>query len=149
MNDVFEALKALTDRDPGRRDVAADVLGDLLRGAALDADSARLVVEHLVSMAVNEPVTKVRESALNSISEAFDHYRVPPALVEPLAAAMPTMERQLLVHTLYILGATHALQARPLIEPYLPHPDPEVREEARLAAAEITALESEGLTRNS
>ncbi|MFJ1933397.1 HEAT repeat domain-containing protein [Kitasatospora sp. NPDC088160] len=149
MNDMFEALEALTDRDPDRRDVAADVLGDLLRGTALDADSARLVVGRLVSLAVNEPVTKVRESALNSTSEAFDHYRLPLALVEPLTAAMPTMERQLLIHTLYILGATHDPQARPLIEPFLHHPDPEVREEARLAAAELTAVEQKGLTHNS
>ncbi|MFJ1709895.1 hypothetical protein [Kitasatospora sp. NPDC088346] len=149
MNDMFEALEALTDRDPDRRDIAAAVLGDLLRGAALDADSARLAVGRLVSVAVNEPVTKVRESALNSISEAFNHYRLPLTLVEPLAAATPTMERALLVHTLYILGATHDPQARPLIEPFLHHPDPEVHEEARLAAAEITAVESEGLTHNS
>ncbi|MFB7373448.1 hypothetical protein ACFC0D_26775 [Streptomyces sp. NPDC056222] len=149
MNTMFKALEALTDRDPDRRDVAAAVLGDLLRGAALDADSARLVVGRLVSVAVNEPVTKVRESALNSISEAFNHYDLPLPLVEPLVAAMPTMERELLVHTLYILGATHAPQARPLIESFLHHLDSEVREEAQLAAAEITAVESEGLTHNS
>lgn len=80
------------------------------------------------------------ESALNSISEAFDHYRLPLTLAEPLAAAMPTMERQLLVHTLYILGATHDPQGRPLIEPFLNHPDPEVREEARFATTEITTI---------
>ncbi|AJE38794.1 HEAT repeat domain-containing protein [Streptomyces nodosus] len=149
MNAMFAALEALTDREPDRRDVAADILGDLLRGTALDADSARLVVGRLVSLAVNEPVTKVRESVLNSISEAFNHHFLPLDLVEPLTAAMPTMERELLEHALYILGATHASQARPLIEPFLHHPDPEVREEARLATAEITAAESEGLTHNS
>ena len=98
-------------------------------------------------MAVSEPVTKVRESALNSIGEAFNHYRLPLDLVEPLATAMPTMERSLLEHTLYILGATHDPKARPLIEPFLHHPDPRVREDARLAAAEITA--SEGPTHKS
>ncbi|MFF9427477.1 hypothetical protein [Streptomyces sp. NPDC014746] len=149
MNDMFEALVTLTDHDPDRRDVAADVLGDLLRGAALDTDSALLVVGRLVGVAVDEPVAKVRESALNSISEAFYHYRLPLPLVEPLAAAMPTMERALLVHTLYILGATHDPRGRPLIEPFLHHPDPEVREEARLATTEITGVESEGLTHNS
>ncbi|MFE0654625.1 hypothetical protein ACFVZH_39595 [Streptomyces sp. NPDC059534] len=71
MNEMLAALEALTDRDPNRRVVAADVLGDLLRGTALDADSARLVVGRLVSAAVNDPVIKVRESALNSISELF------------------------------------------------------------------------------
>ncbi|GAA0611911.1 hypothetical protein [Streptomyces crystallinus] len=148
MNGMFESLETLADRDPDRRDVAADVLGDLLRGAALDEDSARLVVGRLVGVAVNEPVTKVRESALNAISEAFDHYFLPLALVEPLAGAMPAMERELLVHTLYVLGATHDLQARPLIKSFLYHPDPEVREGARIAAAENAVIESEALTQH-
>ncbi|MFE2935573.1 HEAT repeat domain-containing protein [Streptomyces sp. NPDC059278] len=144
---MFAALDALTDRDPNRRDVAAAVLGDLLRGTALDTDTACLVVGRLVSLAVNEPETKVRESALNSISEAFNHHRLPLDLVEPLATAMPTMEHELLEYALYVLGATHDLRARPLIESFLHHPDPRVREDARLAAAEITA--PEGPTHNS
>ncbi|MER7576857.1 hypothetical protein [Streptomyces sp. NPDC126514] len=144
---MFAALEALSDRDPNRRDVAADALGDLLRGAALDADTARLVVGRLVGLTVNEQVAKVRESALNSISEAFNHHRLPLDLVEPLASSMPTMERELLEYALYILGATHDPRARPLIGPFLHHPDPQVREEARLAAAELTA--SGGSTHNS
>jgi HEAT repeat protein len=139
MKDMFTALDALTDRDPNRRDLAAAVLGDLLRGTALDTDTACLVVGRLVSLAVDEPETKVRESALNSISEAFDHHRLPLDLVEPLVTAMPTMEHELLEYVLYVLGATHDSRARPLIEPFLHHPDPRVREDARLAAAEITA----------
>ncbi|MFI6060536.1 HEAT repeat domain-containing protein [Streptomyces sp. NPDC051286] len=149
MNEMFAALEALTDRDPNRRDVAADVLGDLLRGTTLDADTTRLVVGRLVSLAINEPVIKVRESALNSISEAFNHHSLPLDLVEPLTADMPTMERELLEHALYILGATHDPLASPLIEPFLHHPDPEVREEARLAAAEITATKPESPNHNS
>lgn len=145
---MFAALETLTHRGPNRRDVAADTLGDLLRGTALDTDTANLVVGRLVSLAVNEPVTKVRESALNSISEAFNHHRLPLDLVEPLAAAMPTMERELLEHTLYILSATHDPQPSPLIEPFLRHPDPQVREQARLAAAAFTAAELESPAHN-
>jgi len=37
--------------------------------------------------------------------------------------------------------ALRRLQAQPLIEPYLDHPDPDVRAEAHLAAAEITATQ--------
>ncbi|MGW2865540.1 HEAT repeat domain-containing protein [Streptomyces sp. NPDC001205] len=147
MNDTIRALEALTDRDPNRRDVAADTLGDLLRGTALNTNTARLVVGRLVSLAINEPDTKVRESALNSIGEAFNHHNLPLDLVEPLATAMPTMEHELLEHALYILGATYDPRARLLIEPFLHHTDPQVRENARLAAAEITA--SEGRTHNS
>ncbi|WP_037599871.1 HEAT repeat domain-containing protein [Streptacidiphilus rugosus] len=147
MSDMITALEALTDRDPNRRDAAADTLGDLLRDTALDTDTAHLVVGRLISLAFNEPETKVRESALNSISEAFNHHRLPLDLVEPLATAMPTMEPALLEHALYILGATHDPRARSLIEPFLHHPNPQVREDARLAAAEITA--SEGPTHKS
>ncbi len=144
MKDMFAALEALTDRDPGQRDVAAAVLGDLLRGTALDADAARSVVGRLVSLAINDPVTNVRESALNSISEAFNDRSLPLDLVEPLAPAMPTMAGELLAHTVYIFGATHEPQSWPLIEPFLHHPDADVREEARRAAAEITASKPEG-----
>ncbi|WP_280697886.1 HEAT repeat domain-containing protein [Kitasatospora sp. GP82] len=136
---MFAALEALTDRDPGWRDVAAASLGDLLRGTALDTDTARLVVGRLVSLAVNEPITRVRESALNAVSEAVNHHSLHLDLVEPLAAAMPTMEPELLGHAIYILGATHAPKALPMVESFLEHPDRDVREEACLAAAEITA----------
>lgn len=149
MNDMFAALEALTDRDPDRRDLAAASLGDLLRGTALDTDTARLVVERLVSLTVNEPVTRVRESALNAVSEAFNHHLLPLDLVKPLAVAMPTMDPELLEHALYILGATHAPEALPMIEPFLAHPDQEVREEARLAAAEIIASNPEETIHNS
>ncbi|MFJ3993215.1 hypothetical protein ACIPWY_31840 [Streptomyces sp. NPDC090032] len=107
MKDMSAALEALTDRDPGRRDVSAASLGDLLRATTLDADTARLIVRRLVSLTVNEPVTRVRESALNAVSEALNHRRLPLDLVKPLAAAMPTMETEILGHTIYILGATH------------------------------------------
>ncbi|MEV5944055.1 hypothetical protein [Streptomyces sp. NPDC051994] len=117
------------------------MLGDLLRGTALDGDTAHLLVGRLVSLAVNEPVTKVRESALNSISEAFNHHSMPLDLVEPLAPAMPQLTPELLEHALYIRGATQDPQASPLIGPFLRHPDPDVREEARLATAEITDSE--------
>lgn len=107
MNGLFAALEALTDRDPNRQDVAAEVLGDLLRGVALEADPTRLVVGRLVSLAVNEPVTKVRESALNPISEAFNHHSLPLSLVQPLAAAMPTLEPEPLAHGSTAEGRSH------------------------------------------
>ncbi|MEU8837423.1 hypothetical protein [Streptomyces sp900116325] len=83
-------------------------------------------------------MTKVRESALQPIGDAFNHHRLPLNLVETPAVAMPTMESELLSHTIYILDATHDLQASPLIGPFLNHPDSSVREETGVAAAEIT-----------
>ncbi|WP_017590113.1 hypothetical protein [Nocardiopsis ganjiahuensis] len=137
MKDVLIALEALTGCAPDRRDLAAEALGDFLRGAALDAATARLVVGRLVGLAVTEPVTEVRESALNAVSEAFDHYSLPLDLVEPLASVVRTLEPELLEYALYIFGATRDPRARPLIEPFLHHFCPNVREEARLAAAEL------------
>ena len=125
-----EALEALADRDPDRRDDAAGALGDLLRNAGIDQDGARAVAARLVVLAIDEPVTRVRESALNAVSEAFNRYRV------PLAAALGTMSPELLAHAVYIFGATQDPQARPLIEPFLSHRDPNVREEAERALAE-------------
>ncbi|MGW7261264.1 hypothetical protein [Streptomyces sp. NPDC054834] len=61
MKDVFAALEELIDHDPNRQDVAASVLGELLRGTAFDALSARLVVGRLVGLAVYEPVAMVGE----------------------------------------------------------------------------------------
>ena len=107
MKDMFAAFEALTDRDPDQRDVAAAVLGDLLRGTALDADTARLVVGRLVGLAINDLVAKVRESALNSVSEAFNYHSLPLDLVEPPAPTMPTTAGELLAHTVYVFGATH------------------------------------------
>lgn len=131
------AFEALTGSDPDRRDLAAEALGDLLRGAALQTATARLVVGRLISLAVTEPVPQVRESALNAVSEAFDHYSLPWDLVEPLATVVRTLEPELLEYALYIFGATRDPRARSLIEPFLRHFCPSVREEARLAAAEI------------
>lgn len=149
MKDMSAALQALTDGDPDRRDVAAASLGDLLCGTALDTDTARLVVGRLVSLTLNERATQVRESALNAVSEAFNHHRLPLGLVKPLAAAMPEMETEILGHTIYILGATHAPEALPMIEPFHNHPDQDVRKEARLATAEITASNPEDTIHNS
>jgi hypothetical protein len=75
------------------------------------------VVARLVSLIGNESVTQVRESALNSVSEAFNRHRVLLAVVEPLTVAVETMEPEILAHALYIFGATQDPQARLLIEP--------------------------------
>lgn len=69
-----EAIEAFADDDPDRRDDAAESLGDLLRTRGLSQDDARAAVERLVALAVSDPVTRVRESALNAVSEAFGRY---------------------------------------------------------------------------
>jgi HEAT repeat protein len=137
-----EAIEALIDPDPDRRDNAAGALGDLLRTGGLDQDSARAAVARLVVLAVEEPVTRIRESALNAVSEAFNSYRLPLTLVEPLTTALDTMPAELLAHAVYIFGATQDPRARPLIEPFLSHPDSNVCDEAEHALMEIPATGS-------
>lgn len=51
------------------------------------------------------------------IASGPNHHRLPLDLVKPLAAAMPTMETEILGHTIYILGATHAPKASPSTTP--------------------------------
>ena len=144
MGDVRTTLEALNDGDPDRRDLAAEALGDLLRGAAQDTDTVHLVIGELVGLAVVEPETKVRESALNAVAEAFVHYSLPLGLVEPLASVVRTLEPALMGYVLHIFGSTQDPRARPLVEPFLHHPHPEVREEARIAITEIAASETTG-----
>ena len=52
------------------------------------------------------------------------------------------MSSALLVYAVYVFGATQDPQARPLTEPFLHHPDLDVREEAVCALAEIAATDS-------
>ncbi|MCW2916397.1 MAG: hypothetical protein JWN52_4465 [Actinomycetia bacterium] len=137
MKALHDALEALTDRAPRTRDIAAAELGDLLRNNALDHSTAVLAVSRLVALTVNDPDRTVRESALNSISEAFNHYRLPLGLFTALVPEMAAMEPELLSHTIYILGATQDPAAAVLIQPFHGHPDPSVREEAALALTEI------------
>jgi HEAT repeat protein len=137
MKALQNALEALSDHAPRTRDIAAAELGDLLRDNALDQATAVLAIARLVAFTVNEPDQTVRESALNSISEAFNHYRLPLDLFTPLAPELATMTPELLNHTLYILGATQDPAAAVLIQPFLDHTDASVREEATLALTDI------------
>ena len=149
MTPMDEAVEALADRDPARRDDAAEALGDLLRTRGLDQASVRSAVARLVIVAVEEPMTRVRESALNAVSKAFNNYRLPLAVVEPLTIALDTMSSELLAHAVYIFGATQDPRARPLIEPFLSHRDPSVRNEAERALTEIPANGSTDINHNS
>ncbi len=132
-----DPLEALTDHSPGTRDIAAAELGDLLRGNALDHATAVLVVRRLVTLTVDEPDRTVRESALNSISEAFNHHRLSLDLFTALIPETAAMGPELLGHTLCILGATRDPAAVVLIRPFLGHADASVREEAARALTEI------------
>ncbi|MGX1546965.1 hypothetical protein [Streptomyces adustus] len=59
------------------------------------------------------------------------------------------MKSGVLGHTVCILGVMHAPEALPMTEDLLNHSDHGVREEARLAAAEITASDQKNITHSS
>lgn len=73
------------------------------------------------------------------MSDAFDHYELPLRIFQPLYPLLPKMPRQLIEYALYILGETRDPDARPVIEPFLTHPDPAVRLDAAEALAELTS----------
>ncbi|MYS87986.1 hypothetical protein [Embleya scabrispora] len=139
MKHLSEALEALDARDTRTRDMAADWLGDLLRGTALSQADAELAVARLVALFVRDVDHGVREAALNSICEAFNRRRLPLRLFGDLVPIEPTLQNELLAHTLCILGSTQDPAAEEAISPFVTHPDARVREEATLALDEIRA----------
>ncbi|WP_328296393.1 HEAT repeat domain-containing protein [Streptomyces sp. NBC_00435] len=149
MNALNEALEALTSQSPRERDVRAAELGDLLRGSALSQAVAELIVSRLATLTISEPDYAVRESALNSICEAFNHHKLPLRLLEPLIPGLSTLEPELLKSSLYILGATQDRTAAETITPFLNHHDPEVREEAARALSEIAKGTEDNAIHNS
>lgn len=137
MNPLQAALTDLTHDDSRQRDLAVEHLGDLLRGGALGAADAELAVTQLVALLTAETDPTVQESALNAISEAFNHHQMSLRLFEPLRPLLASMTPALLEHALYILAATHDPHARPTIEAFLNHPDPIVRDHATQALLEL------------
>ncbi|MCX4825544.1 hypothetical protein OG883_37985 [Streptomyces sp. NBC_01142] len=131
------ARATLSHVDARQRDFCADDLGDLLDSAYLSQADAERVVGWLVERAVSDVDYAVRESALHAVSNAGVRYKLPYSSVEPLAAGIDAFEPLLLEYVLFSLSATHDPAARPIIEPFLGHPDAAVREEAALAMAEL------------
>jgi HEAT repeat protein len=120
-------LDQLTHPDTRRRDLAAAELGDLLRTGALNQADTEQTVTRLVTTALHDADPTVRESALHAIDEAFNHRTLPLRLFDDLQRQLTTLEPALLDYALNILACTHDPAARPAIEAFLNHPDPNVR----------------------
>ncbi|MEV6757507.1 hypothetical protein [Streptomyces sp. NPDC051214] len=125
--------------DARRREVWADELGDLLASGRLEQGAAERAVARLVQVAVADADHAVRESALHAVGEGCARHEIPYEVLVPLAVNVDAFAPQLLEYVLFSLSATHDRRALPPIEPFLAHPDPGVREEARLAVAELHA----------
>ena len=131
------AWTTLDSADARQRELWADDLGDLLESACLQHAEAERAVGRLVQLAVAAGDHAVRESALHAVAEAGVPYELPYAVVEPLADNIGAFEPLLLGYVLCSLSATHDERARGPIEPFLTHPDADVRREARFAMAEL------------
>lgn len=140
-------IARLRSGDSSERDVAVEVLGDLLAGGVFDPSTAEAVVKRLVAVAVEDHDRAVRESALSSISSAFNRYAVPLEVVAPLGPVLPSLDPALLEYALYVLAVTHDAGARPAIAAFEVHPDPVVRKHAAEALFELEGRESQGIAR--
>ena len=130
-------LAALIHNEARQRDLAAAALGDLVRGGLLDRADTERVVGHLVTTVIADTDPTVRETALNSIAEAFIHVELPLSLVQPLQHRLRHMDAEELDYAFYILAATHDLAAGPALRAFLDHADPAVRRYAAEALQEL------------
>jgi hypothetical protein len=143
------AWEELNGSDVGRRDLALDVISDVLETGRLTRDDAERAVERLVTVALSGAGYAVRESALHAACTASTHYELPYRLVEPLVVGADGFEPLLLEYVLAILGSTHDQAALPIVERFLHHPHTGVRWEdnpaGRAFHATLLALVEAGL----
>ncbi|MGW6027472.1 hypothetical protein [Streptomyces sp. NPDC055099] len=137
LEQLDSAWVTLAGADGRRHEVWADELGDLVASRCLKQADAERAVGRLVQVAVSEAGHAVRESALHAVGEACARHEIPYEVLVPLATHADAFAPRLLEYVLFSLSATHDGRALPFVEPFLAHPDPGVREEARLAVAEL------------
>ncbi|MEV4683144.1 hypothetical protein [Streptomyces kurssanovii] len=140
--------KDLVGRDAAtqspRPDAAADELGDVLEAGSLEQADAERVVTVLVRAVTSQCDRVVQEACLNALSHAVVRYRIPYALLEPIAGATAELRPRELAYVPFILSATHDPGARAVAERLLLHPDAEVRAEAAQAIDELDAVAAAG-----
>ncbi|MEU4714095.1 HEAT repeat domain-containing protein [Micromonospora purpureochromogenes] len=131
-------LALLTDPAPWVREHGAAEVGGCFRRRAGDQDDTEAAVARLVTLMVAETDERVRSSALGACADAATAYRLPLALFEPLIPLLPNLSAELSEYVLLILGLVRDPAARPVITPYLDHPEASVRLEATDALARLT-----------
>jgi hypothetical protein len=133
-----------TGREAVRRDAAADELGDLLEAGSLEQADAERVVAALVDAVTSQRDRVVQEAGLNALSHAVVRYRIPYALLGPIADVTAVLHPLELAYVPFILSATHESAARAVVERLLRHPDAEVRAAAAQAIDELDAVAAAG-----
>jgi hypothetical protein len=146
-NDIVRHVKRLKQcSDASCRATVADELSDVLerslsRLRQVDADAVRDATSTLMSLAVSESESEARESLLHalvasgSLSSALGE-RFDPA---PLVGALPRLAEGDLEHALYAVGFSRQASALPVLDRFLEHENPHVREVAGQARQELLA----------
>ncbi|WP_433389168.1 HEAT repeat domain-containing protein [Micromonospora sp. KLBMP9576] len=134
---LTRALALLSEPDPRVREHGAAEVGDCFRRYAGNQDNTEVAVTRLVALTVAETDERMRSSALSACADAATAYVLPLALFEPLMPLLPDLSAELTEYVLLILGLTHDPAARPIITPYLNHPEASVRLEASDALTEL------------
>ncbi|MET8263101.1 HEAT repeat domain-containing protein [Micromonospora arida] len=131
------ALALLTAPTARVREHGAAEVGGCFRRRAGDQDDTEAAVARLVTLTVAETDERVRRSALGACADAATAYGLPLALFEPLMPLLPDLSGELTEYVLLILGLVRDPAARPVITPYLNHPEASVRLEATDALARL------------
>ncbi len=127
MKDFLARLHAADSR---ARDVAAAEIGDLLEADQLGEKDFKSAVRVLMKAALAERDPEAKESMFNALSAAATSTRSWPMNWDPIVAALPNLAPDCLEHALVIVGFSGDAKYRPRIDPFLNHPDSDVRQEA-------------------
>jgi hypothetical protein len=130
---VRDLLKRMHAADPRERDLAAAELGDLFEADYLQERDFVMAIPKLIQAALAESDPVAKESMFDALSSAATLEKAGLVTWEPIAAHIEELAPDCLEHALVILGFTGDVKYRPVIKPFLRHPDKYIQEEAREA----------------
>lgn len=115
-----------------------DAIGDYLAVADWRPQEILPELEELARRVGQESSRDVLEALLNALVQTVSRGKpIPPQTFEPVAAALPHLPVDLLTYGFEVLAQCHHAPFAFVIEPYLHHPLPWVRQEATDALVEL------------
>jgi hypothetical protein len=136
---IHKLLSRVSATDPRVRDLAAAEIADLLEADQLDEKEFKNAVPALIQAALSEQDPETKESLFNALSEAATATRTWPIDWGPIATSLTELKPDCLEHALVILSFSGDVKYRPVIEPFLRHPNKHVRQDARDALRMLDA----------
>ena len=130
VRDLLHRLQAAT---PEERDLAAAELGDLFEADYLKQREFVKAIPLLMQAAFKELDPDAKESMFNALSSAAMDDNAKLVTWEPIAEHIKELAPNCLEHALVILSFTGDRKYRPVIEPFLRHPNQDVQRDAREA----------------